>query len=369
MLFHFRRLKSATTLVAGRVWLGTSLLAHLQQVRINPTWLSLKPHFLSRFRVLRSQCQRQHQREADLRATGWHHLWKDVWEPGRRRPCRHRGQAGAPADRAARPSSPGLCMLRLRLPPQTLCPPCSSSSPLSWTPGPRVNTSSPFSLPVLLLSVTCKDHRLGGSRTRSKGIWIAVRCLHNGLCLFMVLPHERAKSCCFFKSVWVLVWYHSECNQTGAFQTLCSPGSWMFPPSLSSVVSLYISMVLQEGFNGMRPQSAVQILPKFTVLCFMSVKNLGKMLASDAVTEQAAVELLKSGAEICSILMCYISHVVLDAQTQTVYLNIENVTIRFFIIHPCIFIWSFYMFLHFFILAPILLFSYIKHSVGTIWSR
>lgn len=67
--------------------------------------------------VLRDQRQGQHQCEADLRAPGRHHLWKDVWEPGRWRSRRHGGQTGAPADRAACSSSPGLCMLKLTTAP------------------------------------------------------------------------------------------------------------------------------------------------------------------------------------------------------------------------------------------------------------
>lgn len=99
-------------------------------VLMKPTWPCPNLYFLPRFWVLRGKCQRQHQCEADLRAPGWHHLWKDVGEPGRRRPCRHRGQTGAPADRAARPSSPGLCMLKLTTPPNIflLIPPLFPSA-------------------------------------------------------------------------------------------------------------------------------------------------------------------------------------------------------------------------------------------------
>lgn len=108
---------------------------------------------LCRFWVLRGQRQRQHQREADLWAPGRHHLRKDVREPGRWRSCRHRGQTGAPADRAACPSSPGLCMLKMTTTPNNI-PPSPSSSPFSWTPGPRVRPSSPSSLTFLLLLAT-----------------------------------------------------------------------------------------------------------------------------------------------------------------------------------------------------------------------
>lgn len=76
------------------------------------TWPPSTSSLSTRFWVLWGQCKGQHQREADFWAPRRHHLWKDVRESGRRWPRGYRGQTGASAHRAARPSSPGLCMLR-----------------------------------------------------------------------------------------------------------------------------------------------------------------------------------------------------------------------------------------------------------------
>lgn len=80
---------------------------------------------LSRLRVLWGQCQRQHQRKADLRAPGRYHLREDVWELGCSRSSHHRGQTGAAAYRAACCLSPRLRLLDTLLAPPSLPPPVS----------------------------------------------------------------------------------------------------------------------------------------------------------------------------------------------------------------------------------------------------
>lgn len=62
--------------------------------------------------VFWGQCQRQHQRKADLWAPGGHHLREDVREPWCRRPSRHRSQTGSTAHWAAGRSTPGLRLLK-----------------------------------------------------------------------------------------------------------------------------------------------------------------------------------------------------------------------------------------------------------------
>lgn len=69
------------------------------------------------------------------------------------------------------------------------------------------------------------------------------------------------------------------------------------------MVSLILGVVLQKGFDGVHPQSAIEILPKFTVLCFMSNRRLEKMKNMNLVTKKA-----NSLIKIYSKSACYISN-------------------------------------------------------------
>lgn len=277
------------------------------------------PHLLSRFWVLRGQRQGQHQCEADLWVPGRHHLWKDVWEPGRRRSRRHRGQTGAPADRAARSSSSGLCMLKLTTPPYPF-PPSSSMSSFSWTPGPLVHTPSPLSLTFLLLDLdSCfwfPDLWLRATRTRVTSVWNALRCSWNsarGVCFWSLLIKELKGVGCLW-SVWVLVWCQSKFNQTGVFGLLAAQVLKGLRPLLCCLP------VLQCGFTRRiwrRPSSECHLNPSHV---YSTLFHVSQMSALDMVTKKATEELMREGWSSWNLLHTDVLHFLYKsgyAQNQT----------------------------------------------------
>lgn len=201
---------------------------------------SLTHHRLCRLWVLRGQRQGQHQRQADFRAPGGHHLRKDVREPGRRRSRRHRGQAGPPADGAAGPSSPGLCMLKMTPPPRLLLTPPLPSSPLELearSPGSDLHWSVFQSRSISFL-VTSQRSLSEGTRTGPK------KPLRSFLLFCFVLFFDCSGCVCLWMHLLILIFpfflfsnrvslyhipqqTHSNLSVT-AFCFFFSWGSWTF---------------------------------------------------------------------------------------------------------------------------------------------
>lgn len=169
-------------------------------VLIKPLWPSSVRYVPSRFWVLWGQRQGQHQCEADLWASGWHHLWKDVREPGCWRSCRHRSQTGAPADRAACSTSPGLCMLKLTTPPR---PFCSLFLLLLLQLDPRASVPSSIIRFTYSPASLCNLGKMIDRWAREQGwkmseILSASSGLELEVCLFLVPPYTGAKMLVLF---------------------------------------------------------------------------------------------------------------------------------------------------------------------------
>lgn len=211
---------------------------------------------LCRLWVLRGQRQGQHQRQADFRAPGGHHLRKDVREPGRRRSRRHRGQAGAPADGAAGPSSPGLCMLKMTPPPASPWPlPFLTPQAGARSPGSNLYWSV-FQPRSILFWWPRSDRSLRGTRTGPKRLW--------GLLFCFVLFFDCSGCVCLWIHLLILIFpfflfsnrasvYHipQQTHSNLSVTAFCF-FKLRFPNFLSVCVWFYV-----KDLNGVYPQSAI----------------------------------------------------------------------------------------------------------------